>query len=253
MMKIEPSMWRRVCSVAVVAAMALALAACDGGGNGTATPSPAGTAGPSPTVGASASPPASPAVTGTAGAGAAPGTPSADAAAALAAAQAIFHGVPEPECQQATPDASGTPCLKSISLAGTVTAGISAWTVSDPLGHASYTGVLGRTADGEWKLWFSSQSSTALIVLQGQVRVCADGQGLNLRKTAAPTADRIASIADNEVLVADRFVLTEPGTPTVAGAGWYHLTTVPDGWAYSTFLVDAAQPDCSGHTSTPPR
>jgi hypothetical protein len=238
--------------IAIVAAMALALAACSSSGSkGAATPPPAGTVGASPTANApaAASAAASPAVTGTAVE--AVGTPSADAAGALEAAQSIFHGVPDPQCQQATPDASATSCLKSMSVPDTITAGISAWAVSDAQGHASYTGVLGRTADGQWKLWFSSQSSSALIVLQGKVRVCADGQGLNLRKTAASTADRIASIADNEVLVADKFVLTEPGTPTAPGAGWYHLTTVPDGWAYSKFLVDASTPDCSGHASTP--
>ena len=48
-------------------------------------------------------------MTGTADTGDATGTPAADGAAAREAAQAIFHGVPEPECQQATPAASGSP------------------------------------------------------------------------------------------------------------------------------------------------
>jgi hypothetical protein len=245
------SMLKRCVSVGVVAAMAVAVAACGGGGKGAATPSPAATTSASPV--AKVSPAASAPAGGTASAGTSvvSGTPTAAGAAAQEAAQTIFHGVLEPQCQQATPDSSGTPCLKPLSLPDTTSAGISAWTVSDPLGHASYTGVLGLTADGEWKLWFSAQSTTAQLVLQGKVRVCADGQGLNLRKTAAATGDRIASIADNEVLVADKFVLTEPGTPTAAGAGWYHLTTVPDGWAYSKFLVDASQPGCASPASTP--
>lgn len=229
----------RVSIAVLVATMSLALVACSGGGSGSATPTRTGasTAAASPTVQASP------------GATAASGTPGATDASAQAAAESIFHGVVSPDCSQATPDASATSCLESLSMSGTLTAGISAWRVSAVQGGSSYTGVLGKMADGSWKLWFSGQDVIWLIALPGTMRVCADEQGLNLRSTASATANRVASIADNTLVAGDKFVLTEPGTPTKHGYGWYHLTTNPAGWAYSKYLVDSTQPNCNARNA----
>ena len=233
-------------SIIILASVSLTLAAC-GGGSGSSTPATtpattgASTAASSPGAG-TASAAASPAATGSTTATPGGGRASTDAA-AQAAAESVFHGVAGADCSQATPDTSATSCLQSLSTAETVAGGISAWKVSAQ-GGSSYTGVLGRAADASWKLWFSSQDVIVQIALPGTMRVCADGQGLNLRKSAASTAERIASIADNEIVDGDKFVLTEPGTPTQRGYGWYHLTTNPDGWAYSKYLVDSTQPNC---------
>ncbi|TAK57787.1 MAG: hypothetical protein EPO22_11740 [Dehalococcoidia bacterium] len=234
-------------SIFALASFALTLAACSGGGGGGATPAATSATSAASTPAASATGGAvSTASAGTPGAGetaaATPGGGSgATDPAALAAAESIFHGVAGADCAQAA-DPSTT-CLQSLSTAETIAAGISAWKVSAQ-GGSSYTGVLGRAADGSWKLWFSSQDVIWQLQLPGTMRVCADGQGLNLRKTAATTGERLASIADNEIVEGDKFVLTEPGTPTQHGYGWYHLPTTPDGWAYSKFLVDSTQPNC---------
>jgi hypothetical protein len=233
-------------SILVLSLTALTLVACGGGSGGNKTPAVTpgmtATAAGSPAAGTSATAAATP---GTSETAATPGGSGAGATdpGAQAAAESVFHGAAGADCSQATPDASATSCLQSLSTAETIAAGISAWKVSAQ-GGSSYTGVLGRTADGSWKLWFSAQDVIVQIALPGTMRVCADGQGLNLRKTAATTADRIASIADNEIVDGDKFVLTEPGTPTQHGYGWYRLTTNPEGWAYSKFLVDSTQANC---------
>ncbi len=239
----------RASAVALVS-IALTLAACGGGGKGSSTPAATPATASASTPAASATGNASSTAATTPGTGdtataTTPGAGGSGAAdpAAQAAAESIFHGAVSADCAQATPDTSATSCLESLSLSDTVTAGISAWRVSAQ-GGSSYTGVLGRMDDGSWKLWFSSQDVIWLIGLPGTMRVCADGQGLNLRKTASSTADRVASIADNTLVEGDKFVLTEPGTPTQQGYGWYHLTTNPDGWAYSKYLVDSTQPNC---------
>ena len=228
-----------------VAAIGITLVACSGGKSGTPPTAPAGasTAVASPASSGSATAVASPGATEPAG-----GTPGATGpvdAAATAAAETVFHGAVSADCSQATPDASAPTCLESLSMSETIAAGISAWRVTAQGGGSSYTGVLGRMADGSWKLWFSSQDVIWLIALPGTMRVCADGQGLNLRNADSATAPRVASIADNTLVAGDKFVLTEPGTPTQQGYGWYHLTTNPDGWAYSKYLVDSTQPNCN--------
>jgi len=227
-------------ALAIFSALALLAAACGGGGGErTATPAPAA---------ASAFAGPSPAVTGTAGASAGGNDRQADEDKSQKAAEEIFHGVFDPSCK-ATPISAEVSCLDPRNTLDTLLAGLSVWGVSDAQGTAGYIGVLGRTQDGEWKLWFSAQQMYQLIALPGQVRVCADGQGLNLRKSPSQTAERIASIADNDVVTADRFVLTEPGTPTAPGHGWYHLATAPDGWAYSKYLADAKLADCDARNS----
>jgi hypothetical protein len=237
-------------SVILVASLGLALAACGGGGS-TPTPAPgtpgASTPAATPASELSATAATTPGSDETAAVTPGGGTGALDAA-AQAAAESSFHGVVGAGCDQAA-DPSAT-CLESLSDAATIAAGISAWKVSAQ-GGSSYTGVLGREADGSWTLWFSSQDVISQLALPGAMRVCADGQGLNLRESAATTANRIASIADNEIVEGDKFVLTEPGTPTQPGNGWYHLQTTPDGWAYSQYLIDASQTGCAARARTP--
>ena len=229
-------------SLMVIASVALTLAAC-GGGKSSTTPAAAPAKTGASTPRSSTAPAAAPSAGGTAAAATPGAGGGATDPAAQAAAESIFHGSASADCGQATPDQSATSCLQSLSDGVTIAGGISAWKVSAQ-GGSSYTGALGRAADGSWKLWFSSQEVIWQLQLPGRMRVCADGQGLNLRKTAATTAERVASIADNTIVDGDKFELTEPGTPTQHGYGWYHLTTNPDGWAYSKYLVDAAQPNC---------
>ncbi len=221
----------------MIAVLALLLGACGGGGGdrtATAVPDATADASPAATVAAGNTTPGNDRI--------------ADEDKVQQAAEAIFHGRFDPQCKS-TPISSGESCLDPRNTLDTLLAGVSVWSVSDAGGSTGYTGVLGRTADGEWKLWFSGQQFYQLIELPGQARVCADGQGLNLRKSPSQTAERIASIADGDVVTADRFTLTEPGTPTAPGYGWYHLTTNPDGWAYSKYLADAKQSNCDARNS----
>jgi len=112
---------------------------------------------------------------------------------------------------------------------------------------------LGKTPEGEWKLWFGTQNITyQLTVLPGDMRVCAGGAGLNVRASLSVESEALTLLNDDTIISVDRFVLTEPrsSSPTTgvqAGFGWYHLTSPREGWAFSKYLSAASLGDCSMH------
>jgi hypothetical protein len=114
---------------------------------------------------------------------------------------------------------------------------------------------LGQTPEGDWKFWFGTQNVTyQLTVLPGDVRVCAGGEGLNVRESPDRESESLTLLSDGATIRVDRFVLTEPGTTAPvttahAGFGWYHLTSPQEGWAYSKYLSAASLGDCSVHDS----
>jgi hypothetical protein len=203
------------------------------------------------TLSPGATPSASAAVAATSTPGTA--TPESEADRALAAAEVVFGGVVGPSC---TPTAETPVCILPLPSAGTPDRGIAAFQTSFyPVGGAIE--FLGKTPVGEWQFWFGTQDiAYQLTVLPGEMRVCAGGEGLNLRASPSVDSESLALLSDDEVVAVDRFTLTEPGkrsaTGAEAGYGWYHLTSPEEGWAYSKYLSDAALDDCSVHDALVP-
>jgi len=166
-----------------------------------------------------------------------------------AAATEIFHGVIDPLCTMEHPVKAGFSCIIARSNAATLSSGIAVFDVAEPEFGDAGLGILGRTPDGTWKYWFGTQQPYALLSLPGDMRVCADGDGLNLRTEPAATAPQLALLRHGTIVRGDGFVLTEPGTPgpdaEKKGYGWYHIAAPQDGWAYSKFLSNAQIGDCS--------
>jgi hypothetical protein len=188
----------------------------------------------SPTIGASPSPRAA--------------TPESEADRALAAAEVVLGGVAGPDC---TPTAKSPVCILPAPSLASPKHGIAAFDVSIYPGGGAIE-FLGKMLEGEWQFWFGTQDTTyQLTVLPGDMRVCAGGAGLNLRVSPSVDSEALALLADDEVVTVDRFVLTEPGSRSPAGAeagyGWYRLAAPEERWAYSKYLSDASLGDCSLH------
>jgi hypothetical protein len=203
------------------------------------------------TLSPGATPSASRTVTATPGPGTA--TPESEADRALAAAEVVFGGVVGPNC---TPTAESPVCILPLPSAGTPERGIAAFQTSFYPGGGAIE-FLGKTPEGEWQFWFGTQDITyQLTVLPGEMRVCAGGEGLNLRASPSVDSESLALLNDDEVVAVDRFALTEPGkrsaTGAEAGYGWYQLTSPEEGWAYSKYLSDASLGDCSVHDALVP-
>jgi hypothetical protein len=223
--------------IAIALALALAFAACGGGGDedvSTASPGPTGAA----TVAPSGSTPL-PAATST----------PAEADRATEAAKALLGGVLDTTC---TPSPETPICVAPNLSLGSPDHGTAAFVTSEyPDGGAME--FLGQTPEGEWKFWFGAQNVTyQLTVLPGDMRVCAGGEGLNVRESPDRESESLTLLNDGITIRVDRFVLTEPGTTAPvttahAGFGWYHVTSPQQGWAYSKYLAAASLGDCSVH------
>ncbi len=148
-------------------------------------------------------------------------------------------------------------CVELQSSDVTVRGGIAVFGLSS--GAGGVAAVYGRTQAGEWKPWFRTQNAFSLLFLPGDVRICADGDGLNVREQASLAGPVVTTLADNTIARAEEFVLdTAAASDGTRGFGWYRLTTPAEGWAHSEFLAAAAEGNCTtrdgqiGSTSTPP-
>jgi hypothetical protein len=166
----------------------------------------------------------------------------------------VLGGDADPDC---TPSEETPVCIIPDPSFGPAERGIAAFGVSDYPGGGAVV-FLGKTPEDEWEFWFGTQNITyQLVVLPGDMRICAGGTGLFLRASPSMDSEALASLADDAVVTVDRFVLTDRGTlstPTgpEAGYGWYHVTGPDEGWAYSKYLSDASLGDCSVHDSLVP-
>ncbi len=224
-------------SLIALACVAVLLTACGGGGETKPTTTSASTTGTA-TVAATGSP-----ATATSGTPIPSGNERIDDEDKVEAAmREIF------DAQRLSPCPANTRCANPTNTLETLLGGISVWSISEASGEG-FVGVLGRTTDDEWKFWFAAQQAYPLITLPGEVRVCANGDGLRLRSLPSTTAPPVASLDDNAINTVDQFVLTEPGTyapgASTNGYGWYHTQTEPEGWAYSKYLSTAALSDCA--------
>ena len=110
----------------------------------------------------------------------------------------------------------------------------------------------GRTASGAWDFWYGTQQTVYRMAdLPGDILVCANGDGLNIRESPDAGSKVVAFVKDLTRLRAEEFVLTTPGgnaPGTGSGSGWYRVTAKEPqvaGWAFSKYITDARLKDCS--------
>jgi hypothetical protein len=138
-------------------------------------------------------------------------------------------------------------CVATYGRIDSPALGVVAVSVTDPeFGGA--IAFFGRRDDGSWAYWFSTQNdSYQATSLPAQMRVCADGQGANLRMTADAGGRALSVLRDGAIVTAESFVLTQPGSsqPLVAGLGWYRLSAPAAGFVRSDLLSVTRFGDCS--------
>lgn len=221
---------------AVPLLLAAIVAACgSGNGDGQATTPESVTAAISPTRDPSPTPEPTPTATPSPTPGASPTNP-------WPAALADLDGVAGADCN--LPANLERPCVTLTSNDETVRNGLAAFTVAARVG-GGFVAVYGRTQAGEWWPLVRTQNSFLLLFLPGDVRVCADGDGLNVRELPTISATVVQTIADETIARVDQFVLDTAGDGERRGFGWYHLAAPVEGWAHSDFLAAAALGDCS--------
>jgi hypothetical protein len=172
-----------------------------------------------------------------------------DSADAMEDAMVIFHGVSLSDCLRGN-NANRQDCVTLESDPASVARGIAAFGVSDAGQNGGFGAALGKTIDGQWKLWFTSQNPYQLIRLPGQMAVCSGGEGINLRSGPSSDADSVGGYADGTVVDGEQFVLTEPVDPGHIGYGWFRISSPDSGWLYSKYLEAATLNDnCALHNA----
>ena len=182
-------------------------------------------------------------------------TPEEAAATALSAALELFGGTADPACRPGQP---GPVCVEPLATLERAARGIATFGVSGsgPEGLGAFQGILGRDPGGVWRFWFGTQNvSYQLFALPGELIVCADGDGLNVRAAPSTDAEILDVLPDLTRAQAEQFTLTEEGalptesTDQVVGAGWYRLSAPVAGWVYAAFVENAM---VSAATDQPP-
>jgi hypothetical protein len=181
-------------------------------------------------------------------------TPSPQAAAtavdaAFAAALEHFDAVSDADCTTNNPQEKD--CVSAQSQPSTVQRGIAVFGVGPPDGPG-FVGVLGRDPAGEWNFWLGGQQFYQLLILPEDMIVCAESQRLNVRSAPMTDAPVVGKLEDLTMVRAEEFVLTEPGSGPQQGYGWFRLSSPLDGWAYSKYLTNASQGDCTLHDALEP-
>lgn len=157
------------------------------------------------------------------------------------AAEQLFNAVAQTDCLNNNPD--GIDCAALESSPADVAGGIAVFGIADPGGNSGFSAVLGLTQDGSWKLWFTTSNPYQLTRLPGDMVVCADGGGVNLRSGPSTDAGVVDTLAEGTTVTGIQFVLTEPVAPGQAGFGWFRINSPEAGWIYSKYLETAALDD----------
>jgi Bacterial SH3 domain len=177
-------------------------------------------------------------------------SPSQDPAeAALAAALELLEGVPEADCATNNPEQADCVSLdpndRDLASRGIAILGVRA-----PAGGPSAL-LMGREPDGNWAYYAGGQQYYQAWKLPGEMQVCTQGSGLNVRAEPSTDADLVRTIEDNSTVTGEEFVLTKPGTPPTAspipGYGWYRISAPVEGWVYSKYVSGLT--DCTLHDS----
>jgi hypothetical protein len=219
----------------IVFALALAGAAtiaCGGGGD-DAQPS------------STSSAPAGAIITSGASSSASPSEDPAEAA--LAAAIELLEGVSEADCTTNNPEQAD--CISiDANNRDRASLGIALLGVEGPAGGGAGL-LMGREADGNWAYYAGGQQYYQASKLPGEMLVCTQGSGLNVRAEPSADAQLVRTVEDNSTVTGEEFVLTQPGTPPTAspvpGYGWYRISAPVEGWVYSKYVSGLA--DCSLH------
>jgi len=175
---------------------------------------------------------------------------------ALTAALAVYNGVARSQGDSCT---AGNPGHQTCVFAdptaeavATAQRGLFTFGIGDPDGVGGAFILFGRTPDGAWDQWFGTQNIIYQpISLPGEARVCADGDGLNVRQAPSAGAPVVTLLPDGTTLTAEEFVLTqaqpydEQGRRTGRGDGWYRVSGPADGWVNYHFISSTRLPDCS--------
>jgi len=177
-------------------------------------------------------------------------SPSEDPAeAALAAAIELLEGVSEADCTTNNPEQADCVSIDPDDREP-ASLGIAVLSVEGPAGGSSAL-LMGREADGNWAYYAGGQQYYQASKLPGEMTVCTQGTGLNVRAEASATAQLVRTVEDNSTVSGEEFVLTQPGTPPTAspvpGYGWYRISAPVEGWVYSKYVSGLA--DCSLHDS----
>lgn len=115
--------------------------------------------------------------------------------------------------------------------------------------------VVGRMSNGQWfqYLWGNPQyhqpPTYQPTTLPAEVTICAFGGEADVRSSANPSSAKVGAVATGELVTADEFALTLPGSignaaVNIQGYGWYHITE-PAGWVYSKYVAEG--PGCELH------
>jgi hypothetical protein len=171
------------------------------------------------------------------------------AEAALAAAIELLEGVSEADCTTNNPERADCIAIDASDREG-ASFGVAALSVEGPAGGSSVL-LMGREPDGNWAYYAGGQQYYQASKLPGEMTVCTQGTGLNVRAEASATAQLVRTVEDNSTVSGEEFVLTQPGTPPTAspvpGYGWYRISAPVEGWVYSKYVSGLA--DCSLHDS----
>ncbi len=165
--------------------------------------------------------------------------------AATQAAVAFFNGAAVPDfaaCQK-----QSKPCITHGVDPDSPDKGIAAFEEGSPQGGAALV-VFGQQADKTWGFWFGTQQDVYhALVLPAQMRVCADGQGANVREQPDEKAKVVTAVRDGTMVTAETFVLTNPGSNSGQrknGNGWYSVSSPAKGFVRADFVSVARLPDC---------
>jgi hypothetical protein len=177
-------------------------------------------------------------------------SPSEDPAeAAAAAAIELLEGVSEADCTTNNPEQADC-ILIDPDTREQASLGIALLNVEGPAG-GGFALLMGREPDENWAYYAGGQQYYQASKLPGEMTVCTQGTGLNVRANPSADAELVRTVEDNSKITGEEFVLTQPGTPPTAspvpGYGWYRITAPVEGWVYSKYVTGLA--DCSLHDS----
>lgn len=172
-----------------------------------------------------------------------------EAESALAAAIELLEGVSQADCTANNPEQA-----ECISIdpndSGDASRGIVLLTAEGQAGASSAL-LMGREPDENWAYYAGGQEYYQASKLPGEMIVCTQGTGLNVRANPSADAELVRTVEDNSRVTGEEFVLTQPGTPPTAspvpGYGWYRISAPVEGWVYSKYV--SGLEDCALHDS----
>jgi hypothetical protein len=131
---------------------------------------------------------------------------------AFAAALRIFGGVPDDECLAGNNPAMRD-CIAPSRDPESEARGVAAFGLIAASRVHGATGVLGRQPSGAWGFFLITDGTHyQLVGLPGEMIVCAEGAGLNVRAAPSTEAAVLAALPDFTHVQAEAFLLTEPAS-----------------------------------------